>query len=281
MNKVAFTIDELNKTIEIMSLKDNVFDYKEYPIPSELLANESDHQKIFEYLIDICNSAKISPATVTFVLPNKYAICDYIEMPAFHGKKLNDMLELEMANRYKQSNLLRTLFIPIEQKKFISFSALSIYKSQIDVFMNTLKQYKFTPHIALGAIMTFYAIASSQLKKHENMIFADIKQHSTEIIAIKNSCILGFTTITHEKSSTNSQNQIDRIIMLLEEYCDMLNKKYYMNNISIKYNSSYELPKDIFPKPEKIKFADPFIAKAPELYGALLLKNSVKRLIYE
>lgn len=287
MNKVAITIDENISKVKILFLQNKALDYIEYPIPENFIANEIDYKKIFTLsLNDFSEKTKIYPSTITYVFPNKYAICDYIEMPSFRGKKLNELLNLEMANRYKQSNILKTSFFPIGQKTASVFCAFSLHKNMLDSVIDCLKVFKFTSkHITFEALMTLNAyldLFSSE--KHENVLFSDIKQHTTEVIAINNGSLLGCASLPYgENTILQSDNCSDNLICLLEEFQDILKNKYNMENISIKYNSSNTLQNyinDIIGnKFEKAVIANHIISSNMGLYGAII--NCDKGSFYE
>ncbi len=299
MNKIAITIDEHEHKIKILYTKKNVLDLVSYDIPqgSADLCNA-----LRAGLSAFTDSHDILPASAVFVLPNNYAVCDYIEIPSFKGKKLNETLDLEIANRYKNSLSFKIAFVPINiQKVRYAYAAFLIRREHIETVNGAFKPYKFSSkQIGFSAATTAAAYLDLCDGKKQNVLFADIKPTSIDVVIIKDSMLTGFTSLpygenifgqtvapsflpSHKRACSDRKFDVaDRIMRSLDELCHVANEKYNMDILSLKINVSDKYAEMLsLNDAERFCVKNDTIARHLELYGALTSKYITKDLLFD
>lgn len=273
MNNVAFTIDEIECKLKVMFAKNKEIEYKEYGFTSDCIKDSVvDYKKVFAQTLDeFVAQENIYPATAVYVMPDKYAFFDHIETPAMSGKKLNDMLNLEISTRYKQKNNYKTIYVPLSnQGGKAATIAFMVRNDQISEVGNALKAYKFTSRLITieSAMISNAFLTLKPLNRRGSVLFAYILDNETKITVIKDSKLIAFSTIPYGKDlydledklksapavlttneriennktifdcvvNTDPKNNYKYLLRAVLEMRDILSEKYNIKDIAMKYN---------------------------------------------
>ena len=275
MNNVAITIDEKQCKLKALFAKDKTIAYREYSFNPDYIKDTVDYAKIFlQTLNELIFQDRIYPASLVYVLPDNYAASDYVEIPSFTGKKLNETLNLEISTRYKQIEQYKTAFVPIgAQDTKSAFFAFMIAKKSINDILSALKPYKFSSkNITFESAM----IANSFLlhrasPQHDAALLADIKKTETKLVLINDFNLAGFSSLSYgedflelkqklttppailpieqfytqnataielaQKAEGDNEGNIKYLLRTLLEMCDTFAACYHIDNIALRYNA--------------------------------------------
>lgn len=320
MNSIAFTIDETEYKLKVMFDKNKNIDYREYSFTTDCIKDSKlDYAKIFAQTLDLfVVQEDIYPATAICVLPDKYAFYDYVETPAVSGKRISDMLNLEINTRFKQKNLYKTVYVPMGSQNGKATSiAMMVQNEQIAAVNNALKAYKFASRSVTieSAMIANSFITLKPQDKRGAVLFAYIQDYETKVVVIKDSKLVCFTSIPYGKDLCDLQSKLksappvlptrknyinnrtvfncdeggdpqtnfNYLLRTITEMCDIIANKYHIENITIKYNVPDAGAAALFAEYkdfERISAKSQIMAKYLQLYGGLAPKIYDKGLIF-
>ncbi|MCH5164650.1 MAG: hypothetical protein J1F36_06510 [Clostridiales bacterium] len=275
MNNVAITIDEKQCKLKALFTKDKSIAYREYSFSPDYIKDSVDYENIFSQTLDLFTSQEnIYPASLVYVLQDNYVASDYVEIPSFAGKKLNDTLNLEISTRYKQIEQYKTTFVPMgDQGSKSAFIAFMIAQKTISDILSALKPYKFSSKNVTfeSAMIANSFLLHRTLRRHDTVLLADVKNAKTKLVLIKDSKLAGFSELPYgedlldgqkliappsilpteqfynkaatavqlaQKEDGDNKGNIKYLLRTLLEMCDIFAARYHMDNIALKYNAS-------------------------------------------
>lgn len=320
MNSIAFTIDETEYKLKVMFNKNKTINYKEYGFTTDCIQNsKQDYSKIFAQTLDsFVLQENIYPATAICVLPDKYAFVDYVEIPAVSGKRISDMLNLEIATRFKQKNTYKTVCVPmgIQNGKAVSI-VMMVQNDRITAAKNALKAYKFASRSVTieSAMIANSFLTLKPQDRRSSVLFAHIQDYETKVTVIKDSKLVCFTSIPYGKDLCDLQSKLksappvlptsknyinnrtvfncaedgdpqtnfNYLVRTITEMCDIIANKYHIEDIAIKYNVSDADAATLlagYKDFERISVKSQVTAKYLQLYGGLTPKIYDKGLLF-
>lgn len=271
MSKLAFSIDENELLLKAMiSGKDGSLIYKEYPIASEHIANEICYAQIFK-VFDTLIANDLRHASATYVLPNKYVICDYIELPTSCKKK--NALYLELSSRYKNHDDFLTHFVKSgKDESGCHYFVFLINKKHLYSIHSALKNCKFSScFITFEAAATANAFLSlNKFNYSEPSMLIDIKKTDAKIMLIKNE-LNGFADLSLPT------NEIESFGFIFGQMRNAFASNYHMKNLKLVINSNSPISINT-DNTEHLVIDNTLITDHLDLYGALNSKNKGPKL---
>lgn len=274
MNNIAFTIDESECKLKVMFVKNKEIYYKEYEFNPDCIRDSTvDYKKVFAQTLDeFVAQENIYPATAAYVMPDKYAFYDYIDTPAMSGKRLSDMLNLEISTRYKQNSEYKIVYMPMSSHNGKATTiAFMVRNDKISAINNALKSYKFSSRFVTieSAMIANAFLTLKPQSKHGSVLFAYVQDSETKIAIIKDSKLIGFSAIPYGKDlydlesklksapavlptaerneyghtvfdcpddDSSPRNNYKYMLRTILEMRDILTEKYNIKDIAMKYN---------------------------------------------
>lgn len=205
MSSVIFTIDERERLFKMLYTKDDAAVYKVYRLEAGWLGGSMPkYDKIFTNTLgEFFKQQKIRTAKAIYVMPDNYVFCDFVETPTILGKRKQDILALELATRFPNQGIYKTMYVPLTKAEGkLRSVAFMVRNGHIAAVQNALRRLKFTHRqITFESAMVANALASCDAqRKHRPVMFASVQSRKTKVAVVKNGKLLFFTEIPYGKN---------------------------------------------------------------------------------
>ncbi len=216
MKNIAISIDESELKLKIMFRKSGkALDYVEYDIEENLVKPVVKYEKIIEKLSAFSKDTGIHSGSIVYVIPDKYVACDFVEIPTFSTKKLNETLNLQMSTRYPGFDKMRIAYVPIGTYNVNSTYFAYMIKNELIFLIASAFKHSHFPlkYIAFESAMTANAACAypsmRTIYKRDTFLLADVKANFTRLTIVKDNKLAGFTVLPYGENLLSCEKKIE------------------------------------------------------------------------
>ncbi len=195
---VVVSLDMQTKMINIMDIKGK--NGKTAHVTRVPFKENPEDAKFFDYLsASLAEFSKSMPQVKSInhyvVLPDACAALDIITIPAISKKRVQESLEINISETYRDINALRMSCSTIgSNNKMVTYTLTSIRKKLLDNYKKALERVKMPPKVFTysGAATLNSVFALQSRNRGRSFIFMDVKKTSTRFVICARGRLVGF-----------------------------------------------------------------------------------------
>lgn len=195
---VIVGLDLTSKNINIMDIKGT--NGKTAHVTRVPFKDSPEDVKFFDFLSGALNEfTKSRPAeranNFYFILPDSCVALDIITIPSINKKRVQESLEINIAETYKDIDTLRlSCSTIVSSNKMVTYTLTSIRKKLLANYKSSLERLKMSPKVftfsAASSLNSVFALQSRN--RGRSFVFMDVKKHATRFIICARGKLVGF-----------------------------------------------------------------------------------------
>jgi hypothetical protein len=191
-------VDMHAKTINIMDIKGT--NGKTAHVTRVPFKGNPEDDKFFDLLSGaLMEFAKSRPPEKSLnfyiILPDNCAALDIITIPTISKKRVQESLEINISETYKDINALRmSCSTVVSSNRMVTYTLTSIRKKLLQNYKQALERVKMSPKVfTFSAAATLNSVFALQSRNRgRSFVFMDVKKHTTRFIIAAKGKLVGF-----------------------------------------------------------------------------------------